>query len=232
MSNDSIILKASPRTEMGKAARRLRKDGIVPANMYERGQTSVAISAPFTEVTKIYRQAGKHHPVELEIDGKKHLVMIKDVDVDPVKGNIRHVAFHAVNRNETVEAEIPLRLDGEIPAERAGLMILHTLDTVQVKALPSNLPDELVIDATVLVEIGDKVTVADIKVPANVEILTDPDQAVAVVEEPKDQMAAAEEGMEEVAADEVPAENGEPSAETAEEGTQDSKEKSEDKPAE
>lgn len=215
MSSDTIVLKATKRTELGKAARQLRKNGIVPANMYERGEPSTAISVPFTEITKVYQEAGKHHPVELEIDGKKHLTMIKDVDVDPVRGQVRHIAFHAVNRNETVEAEIPVRLDGEIPAERMSLMVLHTLDTVEVEALPSNLPDELIIDATGLTEVGDKLSVSDIKVPAGVTILTDPDQTVAVVEEPADRVAeaaaAAAELAEENAEDaesKVDAENG------------------------
>ncbi len=215
MSSDTIVLKATKRTELGKAARQLRRSGIVPANMYERGEPSVAISAPFIEITKVYHQAGKHHPVELEIDGKKHLTMIKDVDIDPVRGQVRHIAFHAVNRNETVEAEVPVRLDGEIPAERLSLMVLHTLDNVEVEALPANLPDELIIDGTVLVEVGDKVSVADIKVPEGVTILTDPDQTVAVVEEPADRVAeaaaAAAELAEENAEDaesKVDAENG------------------------
>lgn len=215
MSSDTIILKAQQRTELGKAARRLRKEGIVPANMYERGQASQAISTSFTEITKVFNQAGKHHPVELEIDGKKHLTMIKDVDIDPVKGNIRHIAFHAVNRNETVEAEVPVRIDGEIPAERMSLMVLHTLDTVDVEALPANLPDELTVDGTKLVEIGDKLSVADIVVPEGVTIMTDPDQTIAVVEEPADRVAEAAaaaaalaEENAEGAAPEVEAENG------------------------
>lgn len=191
MSNDTITLKASARTELGKAARRLRNEGIIPANMYERGQASQAISAPTSDITKVYNLAGKHHPVELEIDGKKHLTMIKDVDIDPVKGRIRHVAFHAVNRNETVEAEVPVRIDGEIPAERMSLMVLHTLDTVDVEALPSNLPDELTVDGTKLVEIGDKLQVSDIVAPNGVKIMTDPDQTIAVVEEPADRVAEA-----------------------------------------
>jgi len=227
MSEDTISLKVAKRTEMGKAAKRLRKTGVVPANVYERGQESVAVSASFNEMTKVYQQAGKHHPIELDVDGKKHLVMIKDVDVDPVRGDVRHIAFHAVNRNETVEAEIPVRLDGDIPAEKMSLMVLHTLDTVQVEALPANLPDELLIDASVLNEIGDKVNVADIKVPEGVTILTDPDQTVAVVEEPKDQIAAAEAEAEENAdASEVPAENGGEEAEgEATEGAKESEEK-------
>jgi len=209
MSDDTISLKVAKRTEMGKAAKRLRKSGVTPGNVYERGQESVAVSAPSNDMAKVYEQAGKHHPVELDVDGKKHLVMIKDVDLDPVKGNVRHIAFHAVNRNETVEAEVPVRLDGEIPAEKISLMVLHTLDTVQVEALPSNLPDELLIDASVLNEVGDKVSVADIKVPQGVTILTDLEQTVAVVEEPKDQIAAADAEAEENAdASEVPSENG------------------------
>lgn len=202
MSSDTITLKLSERKELGKAVKALRRDGQVPANIYERGKDSVAVTAPFVEITKIYKQAGKHHPVELLVEGKKHLAMIKDVDLDPVKNTLRHVAFHAVNKNETVEAEIPVKIDGEIPAERVSLMVLQTLDTVEVEALPGNLPDELLVDGTRLVEIGDKLTVADIKVPADVVITTDPEQTIAVVEEPKDQIAAADAALEEEKASE------------------------------
>jgi large subunit ribosomal protein L25 len=168
MSSDTITLKLTERKEMGKAVKALRRSGQVPANIYERGKPSQAVSANFIEITKVYTAAGKHHPVELTVEGKKHLAMIKDVDIDPVKNTVRHIAFHAVNRNETVEAEIPVKIDGEIPAERLSLMVLHTLDTVVVEALPNNLPDELLIDGSKLVEIGDKVSVADIKVPKDV----------------------------------------------------------------
>jgi large subunit ribosomal protein L25 len=209
MSSDTITLKLTERKELGKAVKALRRSGQVPANVYERGKPSQAVSASFIDITKVYKNAGKHHPVEITVDGKKHLAMIKDVDIDPVRNTIRHIAFHAVNRNETVEAEIPVKIDGEIPAERVSLMVLHTMDTVMVEALPNNLPDELLIDGSKLVEIGDKVTVADIKVPKDVTILTDPELAVAVVEEPRDQMAAAAEGAEELeGAAEVPSENG------------------------
>jgi large subunit ribosomal protein L25 len=123
--------------------------------------------------------------------------MIKDVDIDPVRNIVRHVAFHAVNKNETVEAEVPVRIDGEIPAERISLMVLQTLDTVEVQALPANLPDELIVDGMKLAEVGDKVSVADIKVPENVTILTEPEQTIAIVEMPKDQIAEADAALEE-----------------------------------
>ena len=210
MSSDTITLKLSERTEMGKAVKALRRNGMVPANVYERGHKSVAVSAPFTELTKIYRQAGKHHPVELTLGSKKYLAMIKDVDIDPITGWVRHIGFHAINKNETVTAEIPVRVDGEVPAERMSLLVLHTLDTVEVEALPGDLPDELTVDGTKLVEVGDKLSVADIIAPKGVKIMTEPGQTIAVVEEPKDQMAeaAAEEAESAESAAEVPAENG------------------------
>ncbi len=223
MSSETITLKLTERTELGKAVKALRRSGMVPANIYERGHDSVAVSAPLNVVTKVYHDAGKHHPVELSVGSKKYLAMIKDVDVDPIKGWVRHVAFHAINKNETVTAEIPVRIDGEIPAERVSLLVLRTLDTVEVEALPANLPDELTVDGAKLAEIGDKVTVADITAPQGVTILTDAEHTLAVVEEPKDQIAASAEEAAEGAASaaEVPSENGladadEPAAKDAE----------------
>lgn len=209
MSSDIITLKLTERKELGKAVKSLRREGVVPANIYERGKDSIAVSAQFTEITKVYGQAGKHHPVELTVDGKKHLAMIKDVDLDPVKNTLRHVAFHAVKRNEKVEAEIPVKIDGEIPAERMGLMVLQNLDTVEVEAIPGNLPDELFVDGAKLVEDGDKVTVADIKLPEGVVMLTDLETMVADVQTPRDQIAEANAALEEnKEAGEVTADNG------------------------
>lgn len=209
MSSDTITLKLTERKELGKAVKALRRDGVVPANIYERGKESIAVSANFMELTKVYGQAGKHHPVELTVGSKKYLAMIKDVDLDPVKNSLRHVGFHAVNRNEKVEAEIPVKIEGEVPAERMGLMVLQNLDTVEVEAIPGNLPDELVVDGAKLVEDGDKVTVADIKLPEGVTMLTDLDTMVADVQTPRDQIAEANAALEEQKeADQVEAENG------------------------
>lgn len=209
MSSDTITLKLTERTQMGKAVKALRREGLVPANIYERGKESIAVSASFMEITKVYSNAGKHHPVELTVEGKKYLAMIKDVDIDPVKNTLRHVGFHAVNRNEKVEAEVPVKIDGDIPAQKLSLLVLQNLDTVMVEALPGNLPDELLIDGSKLVEDGDKVTVADIIVPENVVILSDPETMVADVQVPRDQIAEADAALEEAKdASEVEAEQG------------------------
>ncbi len=209
MSSDTITLKLTERKELGKHVKALRRAGQVPANMYERGKQSVALSAPIGDITKAYHAAGKHSPLELEVDGKKHLAMIKDIDTDPVKGTVRHIAFHAVNKNEAVEAEVPVRIDGEIPAEKLSLLILQNLDTVVVQALPNELPSELFVPGSKLAADGDKVTVADIVVPKGVVIMSDPETMVADVQVPRDQIADADAALEEAKdAGEVEAENG------------------------
>lgn len=209
MSSDSITLKVTERKEFGKAVKALRGQGLVPANIYERGKVSQAVSADFGEITKVYKQAGKHHPVELDVDGKKRLALIKDVDVRVGKGTITHIAFHAVKRNEKVEAEVPVKLIGEVPAEKTGLLVLQNLDTVIVEAVPANLPNELTIDGSKMVEDGDKVTVADINPIDNVTIVSESNVMVFSVETPRDQIAAANAALEdEDLAENVESENG------------------------
>lgn len=210
MSSDTITLKASERKEMGKHVKALRRSGFVPANMYERGKESQALSAESSALAKVYNAAGKHHPVELDVDGKKHLVMIKDVDIDPVKNTLRHVAFHAVNKNEKVEAEIPVRIEGEVPAERISLLVLQQTDVVLVEAIPGNLPDELLVKGELLVDETSKIHASDIKLPNGVELKTDPETLLFYAEIPKDQIAAADAALEENAkpATEVEADNG------------------------
>ncbi|HVX58721.1 MAG TPA: hypothetical protein VG964_03215, partial [Candidatus Saccharimonadales bacterium] len=88
-----------------------------------------------------------------------------------------------------VEAEVSVHLEGEIPAEKVGLMVLHQLDAVQIEALPKDLPDELTVDAAKLVELHDKLTVADITAPSGVTILTDPEHPIATVVETKAMMS-------------------------------------------
>lgn len=215
MSSDTITLKLTERKEFGKAVKAIRREGLVPANIYERGKESQAVSAKFSEITKVYKQAGKHHPIELDIDGKKRLVLIKDVDLNVAKNTLSHVAFHALNRKEKTEAEVPVKIEGEVPATKAGLLVLQNLDTVIVEALPSDLPNELFIDGSKLVEDGDKVTVADINVIKNVTIVSDPETMVFSVETPRDQIAEADAALEEEkSVDDVETENG---AETKEE---------------
>jgi len=182
-------LTLQERTTLGKGLSGLRADGLVPGVIHNHGQESLHVALPATELVKVYREAGKHHPLNLNVGQQKFLALIKDVHYNPVKRLPEHVVFQAIRAGEKVEAEIPVRLDGEIPAEKVGLMVLHQLDAVQIEALPKDLPDELTVDATKLAELHDKLTVGDIKTPTGVTILTDADHPIATVVETKAMMS-------------------------------------------
>ncbi len=170
---DKINLTLDPRDAQGKKVRQLRKDGIVPAVVYGPGIDPINVQAPQNVMEKAVREAGKHTPVHVSVDGKKHIAMIKDVDSDPVKSRIRHVSFHAVNQNEPVNAEVPIRLvgEGESEAEKAGLIVLQSLEQIEVRALPLDLPEALEVSIVNLKSAGDQVTLGDITLPEKVELV-------------------------------------------------------------
>lgn len=209
MSDQTITLALENRETMGRAVRQLRRDGMVPAVIHDHGKASVHVQAPYIDMYKVYRNAGKHHPVDLTVDGKKYLALIKDATFEPRKNQLRHVVFNAINRNQKVTAEIPVVFTGDAEAEKAGYMILRQIDNVEVESVPSKLPNELPVDITQLKALGDKLHVSDIAIPAGVTLLTEPEHAVAVVEESAAKQAADAEAAEkaEAAANEEPADD-------------------------
>lgn len=207
MSSEDVSLVLQERTVLGKQVRGLRREGMVPAVIHDHGKTSQHVMASYVDVSKAYQSAGKHHPINLTLGSKKYMALIKDVDFEPTKQLIRHLVFNAIAADEKQQTEVPVHLVGDIPAEKAGLMVIRSLDAVEIEALPKDLIDELSVDVSGLVEIGDKVTVADIKAPAGVVILTEPEYPIATIEETKAQMSEEAEEAE-TAEGEVPADNG------------------------
>lgn len=185
MSNLDAPLQLQQRTVVRKQLASLHAEGLVPAVIHNHGAESIYVMAPELQLGRIYREAGKHHPLNLNVGDQNFLALIKDVHYHPAKRRMDHVVFQAIRRDEKVEAEVPIHLEGEIPAEKAGLMVLRQLDHVEVEALPKDLIDEIKIDASVLTELGDQIIVADLVVPAGVTILTEADHPIARVVETK-----------------------------------------------
>ncbi len=224
MSQDTISLALEPRKILGKQVKHLRSAGQVPAVIHDHGKPSLHVQGEGIAMLKVWRQAGKHHPVELKTGDHSFVALIKDADFDPKKHQLRHIVFNAVDKNQKVEAEIPIHpryAEGNeaSPAERNSLIVLSQLETVQVKAIPTQLPDFFEYDAEKLVEVGDHATVADLVVPEGVEVLTEPEHAIATVYEPSALAAANEAAAGEAEAED--AEDVESETESsAEEGTQ------------
>lgn len=189
MSDQDISLVLEKREVLGKGLAKVRKQGLVPAVIHDHGNPSTHVMGEYQSIAKVYSSAGKHHPVILTIDGKKNTVIIKEVDYDPVKHRLQHVVFQAIRSDEKVETEVPIKFIGEIPAEKTGLMVITNQSHVEASALPKDLPDEIELNTEKLVEIGDKLTVADLIIPPNVTILTDPDTLIVSVEETKAQIS-------------------------------------------
>ncbi len=206
MSSETIALAADKREATGKQVKALRAAGQVPATIYEKGKDSLNVQLTYLPLVKAWHKAGKHHPIELTIDGKKHFTMIKDVSFDPVKATLTHVSFHAIKMNVAVEAEVPLHMVGQAPASVAGLLIRLNIDHVAVKGLPNNIPDAIEIDVTGVATEDDDIRMSAVKVPSDVELLEDDMESVVVsVTVPR---AEVEKEAEEVVAADVPSENG------------------------
>jgi len=167
---DKISLKVDARSVQGKKVARLRQQGFVPGVVYGQGFDPILVQSEYNVIEKVVREAGKHSPVQLTVDGKQRIALIKDIDRSPVKGQIRHVSFHAVKANELVTAEVPVRLVGigESPAEKAGLVILQAIESVEIKAKPADLVDALEVSVENLKSDSDKLLLSDIVLPAEV----------------------------------------------------------------
>lgn len=213
MTND-FSLKLDLRTAQGKQVAKLRHEGQVPSVVYGGTADPIHTQSPVVETTKIAHQAGKHSAVNLTIDGKKKLAIIKTLDFDPVKRSLRHVAFHTINQNDVITTTVSIHLvgQGESAAEKAGLVILQAIEQVEVKAKPASLPEVLELSIVDLETTEDKLTLADIKLPEGVEFADneqDTTLVVANVYEPSALQAANEAaGGDAEDESEVEAENG------------------------
>lgn len=197
MAQDTISLTLEKRDVLGKQVKHLRKNGQVPAVIHDHGKDSIIVQVDTVAMMKVWKEAGKHHPVQLKAGDKTYTALIRTAEFDPRKNLLTHVVFNAVDANQKVEAEVPVRpryAEGNesSPAERNSLIVLSQLETVQVKAIASKLPDVFEYDAEKLVEVGDHVTVADLIVPEGVEIETESTQSIATVYEPSALAAANE----------------------------------------
>ncbi|MBP9821102.1 50S ribosomal protein L25 [Candidatus Saccharibacteria bacterium] len=183
MSKQEVTLELKPRTIIRKGLNALKEEGELPAVIHQPGSESLSVSGTKIAILKAYKEAGRRHPITIELNNKKMLTIVKSVDIDPKNQQIRHVVFGVIKQNEKVETEVSIDLIGDAPAAKAGLEVSQVLESVHIEAFPKDLPDNLEVSIENLLEIGDKITITDIKVPSGVTILSEPEQLVAIVEE-------------------------------------------------
>jgi large subunit ribosomal protein L25 len=180
MKHSKLIVEK--RTIQGNQNRKLRKIGIIPAVIFSKTLDSVMIQIPIGEFTKVYKEAGKTHVIDVICDNESYSTIIHGIDIHPVKHLPRHVDFLAVDLKQKVEAEVPVVITGEARGVKEnGLVLSQPIDTIKVSCLPDNIPNQLEIDITNLLEIGDHVSISDLVVNSNVEIIDELDDVIATL---------------------------------------------------
>ena len=199
-------LQAEPRTVIGKQVRQLRRQGLVPANLYGNGLESRALQIAERTVTHRLLRASRSTLFQLALDGgRPQTVLVKELQRDPVSGHVLHVDFYAVRESEKLRTAVPLHFVGEARAVRtyAGTLVTN-MASVDVESLPADLPQVIEVDLSGLATLEDAVHVSDLQVPAGVEVLTPAEELVARVLPPRVEEEVVEEAAE--AAAEQPAE--------------------------
>jgi len=175
-------LKAEVRDGTGKGvARKLRAQGRVPGVLYGSGVEPTPIHMSGQDLRHLFHQQSSL--VDLEVDGKTHLVIPRDVQRDHLHGRYVHVDFFAVSRTEKVTLTVEIRETGEAPGVKSGGVIEHHLRDVDILCMPGDVPDGIEANLSDL-EIGDMLRVSDLIVPEGVEMLSDPDTPVISVVTP------------------------------------------------
>lgn len=175
-------ITAQKREILGKQVSQLRNDGLMPGVVYNSKGDSEAITLNTGELIRLVKNSTTASIIDLELDGKTTKVLIKDVDFDPVKDEIRHIAFFAVDEKQAMVFEIPVVVKGVSPAVKNNLGVLvQPNQVIEVKAKLADLVPEIVIDISGLDQPGMSITVADVALPEGIELLHKENTDVALV---------------------------------------------------
>jgi len=211
----SAKITAESRTEFGKgAARRIRRADKVPAVVYGHGNDPIHLTLPGHETMMALKHGGANALLELDVEGKTHLALTKQVQIDPITRHLEHVDFVAVRRGEKVTVEIPVHLNGE--AARDTLVVTEN-STVQVEAEATHIPEYIEVDIEGA-EAGTMIHASDLKLPSGSTLLLDAETLIVnITEAPTVEMIEAE--LEEAEAEaSIEREESEAEAEAAAEG--------------
>ena len=216
MAGERVKLAVCERESSGsRASARLRQEGLIPGVLYGRGKKPHAIVVPERELrSALTGSAGRHAILDVVLEGQKtsHASILKDFQVDPIRGRITHFDLHEVRLDEAITAQVAIELTGESPGVKVGGVLSALVREVSVEALPLEMPDHLTLDIGET-EIGSTLRVSDLVAPEGSKILDDPDTVVVTVAAPR--VEVEEEPEEELAEGEEAAEGEAPAAEAA-----------------
>jgi large subunit ribosomal protein L25 len=180
-----VALAANVRVGSGKGeARSLRRAGRVPAVAYGTELPSTPVSVDGRELFHVLNtDAGMNAIIRLDIDGRDYLTIARELHRHPLRRDVLHVDFVAIDRNRKIQVDVPIHLAGEAPGSSEGGVVEQSMYTISVEVLPLSVPDEVVLDISEM-QIGDVRRVADLELPEGVTALDDPERTVVSVNVP------------------------------------------------
>ena len=199
-----IVVAAQNRTETGKNVnRRLRTKGLIPGVLYAAAKKPVAVSVSPKEITTILRsKTGENTLFDLDLDGARRTVILKEFQVEPVKGSLLHADFYEVALDKKLHVNVHIEIVGTaVGVKVEGGVLDFITRELEVECLPKDIPEKITVDVSEL-SMGKHVRVADIKAPERVTILTEPDVVIVHVVQPR----AEEEPVAAAAAEAAPVE--------------------------
>jgi large subunit ribosomal protein L25 len=176
-----FVIKAQKRDSNIKLEQ-LRKGNEIPAVFYGMGKETTPVSISTIEFKKVWREAGESSPIKISLSDGDIDALIHEVQVDPVTSEPIHADFLAIDMKKKISVNIPLEFEGISLAVKSGLgNLVKVLHEVEVEALPSDLPHNLVVDISTLATLDDQIFVSDLKLPAGVALITDSNEVVASI---------------------------------------------------
>src|SRR5438034_3088591 len=178
------VLQISPREVTGKATKRLRKSGMIPANISGHKEESQAVQVEALAFEALRRAHAATSIITLRLSGTDRVqtALVRRVQRDPRSGKILHIDFSRVSLTERITMKVPLHFVGEAPAVKVeGGVFLHLLDALEVQCTASDIVDYIEVDISSLTEIDSILHAEDAKLPANFTLITDPNEGIAKV---------------------------------------------------
>jgi large subunit ribosomal protein L25 len=183
---EKVVLKATKRNVVGKQVRALRREGQLPAVIYGRHHDPINISLDSHSAALSLGKLTSSSLVTIDLDGTEYPALIREKQRDYIKNRILHIDFLAVSLDEKITATVSLHFVGvSIAVKDYNAVLVHNLEQLDVECLPTDLPERIDVDISVLNRIGDGIRVKDIPVSDKVRLLADPDTMVAVATAPK-----------------------------------------------
>jgi large subunit ribosomal protein L25 len=178
---EKYVLEAHKRDIIGKKVKALRREGKLPAVIYGRGVEPQAITLDKKEARQTLKVIGANTLVTVKIGKEEHLALVRDIQREVIMQDLLHIDFQEVSLEEKITTTVPIAVEGEAPAVKEYNAVLTPgLIELEIEAKAKDLPDSITVDVSSLMEIGDNILVRDLKVPAEVTVLDDPDELVYV----------------------------------------------------